>query len=304
MLVLRVDRSTTVNHLAFAPDGRSLAAACGSDLYQWREIADGAGAARLPGPVGITSVRFTADGRWLFASAPELWRLDPATGSGPIVPLWGGHNTWFDVSPIAPHVLVAQALHTNSEYRTRLALWCVDDLSSAGKLWEHEDSAYSYLPTRFLGADRFARIDYSRHGEKPGYRVAVHDAATGAPLDAIRFAIPYPYEWQPAPDGRAVAVRGTYQIDLFRTDQLGAAPLRLTNDSRRHFTGMAFHPSGRCLAAASNDTTVKLYDTTTGAFRAFTWELGRMRSVCFSPDGTLAAAGSDKGQVVVWDVDL
>jgi WD40 repeat protein len=77
------------------------------------------------------------------------------------------------------------------------------------------------------------------------------------------------------------------------------------NDTRKHFTGIAFHPSRRYLAATSNDETVKLYDTTTWEVaRTFTWDIGRMRSVAFSPDGTLAAAGSDKGKVVVWDVDV
>ena len=49
---------------------------------------------------------------------------------------------------------------------------------------------------------------------------------------------------------------------------------------------------------------MKLYDTASGALaRTFTWDIGRMRSVAFSPDGLLAAAGSDTGKVVVWDVD-
>jgi hypothetical protein len=34
----------------------------------------------------------------------------------------------------------------------------------------------------------------------------------------------------------------------------------LSADRRQHFTGLAFHPSGRFLAATSNDATVKLYD--------------------------------------------
>jgi hypothetical protein len=29
-----------------------------------------------------------------------------------------------------------------------------------------------------------------------------------------------------------------------------------------------------------------------------------MRSVCFAPDGTRAAAGGDTGTVVIWDVDV
>jgi WD40 repeat protein len=50
---------------------------------------------------------------------------------------------------------------------------------------------------------------------------------------------------------------------------------------------------------------VKFSDTTIwNVARTFTWDIGRMRSVAFSPDGALAAAGSDRGKVVVWDVDL
>jgi WD40 repeat protein len=50
---------------------------------------------------------------------------------------------------------------------------------------------------------------------------------------------------------------------------------------------------------------VKLYDTSTWEVaRTFTWDIGKMRSIAFSRDGALAAAGSDTGKVVVWDVDV
>ena len=39
----------------------------------------------------------------------------------------------------------------------------------------------------------------------------------------------------------------------------------LTSSGPKHFTGLAFHPSGRFLAATSNDATVKLYDTSNWA---------------------------------------
>jgi WD40 repeat protein len=50
---------------------------------------------------------------------------------------------------------------------------------------------------------------------------------------------------------------------------------------------------------------VKLYDTATWKVaQAFNWDSGRLRSVVFSSDGMLAAAGGDKGRIVLWDVDL
>jgi WD40 repeat protein len=81
--------------------------------------------------------------------------------------------------------------------------------------------------------------------------------------------------------------------------------LTLSHDNNHQYTGLAYHPSGWFLAATNNDKTVKFIDTTTWQLiRTFTWDIGKMRSIAFSPDGLLAAAGSDKGRVVVWDFDL
>ena len=141
-------------------------------------------------------------------------------------------------------------------------------------------------------------------GVAEGLRLVARDLATGrelraSPLDPGRDT------FASAAAHGLVAKTKHRLIKIWRDDDLSVPFATVTNDSTQHFTGIAFHPSGRYLAATSNDATVKLYDTTTWEVaRTFTWDIGRMRSIAFSPDGTLAAAGSDKGKIVVWDVDL
>jgi WD40 repeat protein len=107
-----------------------------------------------------------------------------------------------------------------------------------------------------------------------------------------------------SPDASQLVGRIGSSLLAWNANNLGATPQKIRG-GKLHFTGIAFHPSGRYLAATNNDQTVKLYDTTTWELaKTFTWDIGRMRSIAFSPDGALAAAGSDTGKVVVWDVDV
>lgn len=70
-------------------------------------------------------------------------------------------------------------------------------------------------------------------------------------------------------------------------------------------TNIAFHPSGGILAATSDAAPVVFLDTAVWRpVRVFDWKIGRCYGVAFNRDGTLAAAGGDKGKVVVWDVDM
>ena len=102
-----------------------------------------------------------------------------------------------------------------------------------------------------------------------------------------------------------IVTREKRHLHIWSALKLEEAPRTLTNDTLSHFTAIAFHPSGQYLAATSNDETVKFFSTATWQeAKRFTWEIGKMRSVAFSRDGMLAAAGSDSGKVVVWDVDL
>jgi WD40 repeat protein len=109
-----------------------------------------------------------------------------------------------------------------------------------------------------------------------------------------------------SPGFRWLACTLDNQVRVFDPTTPDFRPVRrIDNTDGRIFTGLAFHPSGRFLAATSNDATVKLYDTSNWSLATtYTWDVGRMRSVAFSPDGLLAAAGSDTGKVVVWDVDV
>jgi WD40 repeat protein len=68
---------------------------------------------------------------------------------------------------------------------------------------------------------------------------------------------------------------------------------------------IAFSPDGRFLAFANNDATVRFFDTATWReAAAFDWKVGPIISLAIAPDGMRAAAGSGKGKIVVWDVDL
>lgn len=307
MLVMEMGRKAKIEHLAFAPDGRSLAAASPQGVFLWRTVADGARAERIVALSNAHAVRFTADGRRLFVGANELWSVDPNTGACRVLPVTSKFPpsfARFDLSPTGQHVLVGYGMITYAGGRTRLGLWRIADASPTEKVWEREmkDYCYSFAPQFLADGARFARLEPVRGFT---HRVAFYDTA-GAFLSAREVEVSAPREWLLAPHADRFALRDATQIDVFPLDpQKIGEPVTLRSEARKHFTGMAFHPSGRYLAAASNDHTVTLIDTATGAeAQTFTWQLGRMRSVCFSSDGTLAAAGSDKGQAVVWDVDL
>jgi WD40 repeat protein len=149
--------------------------------------------------------------------------------------------------------------------------------------------------------------EYVREGSGTRYRLrgTLRDADTGE-VRGI-FALPKASDFRliASPNGKQVVMSNASHLLAWPDVELPDAPVRVPSDNRKHFTGFAFHPSGKYLAVTSNDTTVKLYDTTTWEVaRSFTWDIGKMLSVTFNADGTLAAAGSDKGKIVVWDVDL
>jgi len=104
------------------------------------------------------------------------------------------------------------------------------------------------------------------------------------------------------PTGKYLAEAAGTHLKLIPLDQPQQAK-RIRNDGRKHFTDVAFHPSGQYVLVSCNDSTVRLHDLDLTEVAAFDWQLGPIRRVAFSPDGMRAVAGNRVGQVVLWDVD-
>jgi WD40 repeat protein len=118
-----------------------------------------------------------------------------------------------------------------------------------------------------------------------------------ANANAIHFGLRF------APDGRTVVFSIGPRLYVWDADT--GAELREVRDKGPHVQDLTFTPDGRYLFTVSNDTTVKVREIATWEVaKSYTWKAGALRCVEVSPDGTLAAAGSVTGKIVVWDVDV
>jgi WD40 repeat protein len=291
-----------VDRLQFAADASTLAGAGWTGFQVWDRIEPGARARLFPSPKHVTGFGFIGNSRQLFVSGypSSFSRADPDLGVCNPLP-WARQVQRFALAPDGGR-------HILQEYVDRAyTLSCREANPPYTPLWERAGPGtpcygdVQYLPS---GGSVLLLLSTSYH--RRDERFVLLSADSGEEISRSNVLAEYSKDTTVAPDESLVACMTRVYIRIYPLREPFREPLRtIVNDVNRHFTGIAFHPSGRYLAATSNDATVKLFDTTTWEIaRTFTWDIGRMRSICFNRDGTLAAAGSDTGKVIVWDVDV
>ncbi|MBY0515091.1 MAG: WD40 repeat domain-containing protein [Gemmataceae bacterium] len=294
--------------LAFSPGGDALAAAVEDQgVFLWNLHANG-NSVRLD--TGVTdrarTLFFSDDGRAVWWGTKEgLKRYDRDDREAAEKPLAAhGMLLRFARTPDGARM----ASEHNFPHRT-LTGW-----SDGAAGWEQDWSVTTHdVSVRALAIDpagaRVGMVCQSagkagKWWEEHPTRVELRSAVSGV----VQGHGPCPHhevaELAFSPDGTQLVAVEKMNLIVWAVPEVGTYKV-VRNDSRKHFTAACYHPSGRHLLVTSNDESVHVFDTASWERAArFHWRAGRLRAVAVSPDGTLAAAGTDAGGVVVWDLDV
>jgi len=288
--------SSTVESVAFSPDGKELASGGDSNTIMFWDVATGQplGAPLTGHKSYVISVAFSPDGKMLASGSMDntiiLW--DVATRQPLGAPLIGHKDSVFSVA-FSPD---GKTLASGSADKT-VILWDVTTRQPLGApLAGHAD---------YVNSVAFSPDGKTLASGSVDKKIIVWDVATGQPLGAPLighkdsvFSVAF------SPDGKTLASGSADKTiilwDVTTRQPLGA-PLAGHSDT---VNSVVFSPDGQTLASGSNDKTILLWNVATRQLLdpPLTGHSGAVRTVAFSPHGEMLASGSDDKNILLWNI--
>ncbi|HEY1191798.1 MAG TPA: WD40 repeat domain-containing protein [Gemmata sp.] len=286
--------------IAFAPDGRSLASNSLDGTVRVWDVTTGAGTVlvqiaernqfqtRRDVPDGFDRLAFTGGGQHLIcrsaAAGIEIWDIGARYRCAALV---GRGFAEYGSELAATGDLVAANVWSAEPFGTGLHLW--DLATQSGQVLYHTSDGGAFSGLAFDPAGRFLATN-----------AGVFDVSTGACVlegllwgDVLRWS----------PSGELIAGGVQYEgVQVIEADT--GTPVVSISLADKELPRFQFSARGDYLATVENET-VQVWDTAGWVKqREFAWKVGRLTCLSFSPDGHLAAAGTTRGQILLWDWDL